>query len=300
MSESSVKTSAPGSLMLFGEHAVLQKNHAISSAIDKRVFVQVKKRSDDIVKIQSSLGQIETSRHALTPCKPFTFVIQALLSQNITSGVELEITSEMSPLFGLGTSAAVTVATLKAVTALFDKPIDLLTQSIAVIRAVQSRGSGADVAASLHGGTVFYEMEPAQITSLPLDFDLTVVYSGSKMATPDVINIVLDAQKKRPELYEHLFTAMDKVTLEAKNERDLKALGELFNHYQGLLDTLGVNNAALSEIVYKLRMQPEILGSKISGSGLGDSAIGLGKAKNFQSSFPLLSLSLSKEGARFE
>jgi mevalonate kinase len=156
----------------------------------------------------------------------------------------------------------------------------------------------------VYGGTVFYEMQPAKITDLPVHFDLTVLYSGSKMATPEVIKIVLEAQKKRPELFEYLFTAMDKITLEAKDETDLKALGELFNLYQGLLDTLGVNNAALSEIVYKLRAHPGILGSKISGSGLGDCAIGLNRAgfvsTGFESAFPLLALSLSKEGARFE
>lgn len=289
--------------MLFGEHAVLQKNHAISIAIDKRIYVEAKKRTDDAVIIKSSLGTYSGSRHSLIPQKPFSFVLEAIKSQNIPQGLELEIHSEMSPLFGLGTSAAVTLATIKALSLVFNLEIDLFTESLQVIRSVQKRGSGADIAASLYGGTVFYQMEPCCIVPLNLLFDLTVIYSGSKMATPDVIDKVLGAQQKHAALFDLLFTAMDKITLDAKEaalQGNLKAIGELCNLYQGLMDALGVNTQALSEIVYDLRKAPDILGSKISGSGLGDCAIGIGRAQNLQTRFPILTVSLTSCGVLVE
>jgi mevalonate kinase len=59
--------------------------------------------------------------------------------------------------------------------------------------------------------------------------------------------------------------------------QDWTTLGLMMNTAQGLLDALGVNNAALARIVYDLRADAGILGSKISGSGLGDCAVGLGR-----------------------
>ena len=43
------------------------------------------------------------------------------------------------------------------------------------------------------------------------------------------------------------------------------------------MDSLGVNNKKLSQLVYSLREEPEIKASKISGSGLGDCVYGIGK-----------------------
>jgi len=43
------------------------------------------------------------------------------------------------------------------------------------------------------------------------------------------------------------------------------------------MDALGVNDATLSEMIWRLRAQPTILGAKISGSGLGDCVLGLGE-----------------------
>ena len=63
---------------------------------------------------------------------------------------------------------------------------------------------------------------------------------------------------------------------QALKNNNLQALGELFNIHQGLQDALGTCNLPLAEIVYKLRADPNIYGSKISGSGLGDCVIALG------------------------
>ncbi len=62
----------------------------------------------------------------------------------------------------------------------------------------------------------------------------------------------------------------------AVDSADWSQLGQLMNLYQGLMDALGVNDATLSEMIWRLRAQPGILGAKISGSGLGDCVLELG------------------------
>jgi mevalonate kinase len=77
-----------------------------------------------------------------------------------------------------------------------------------------------------------------------------------------------------------MFDTMDQCTMNAADAvamQDWKTFGQMLNIAQGLMDALGVNNSALSKIIYDLRADPAILGAKISGSGLGDCAVGLGR-----------------------
>ena len=69
---------------------------------------------------------------------------------------------------------------------------------------------------------------------------------------------------------------------------------------QGLMDALGVNNAKLAELVFALRADPKIHGSKISGSGLGDCVVGLGKAMRTDWGVPALAVKVDPDGARVE
>ena len=290
--------------MLTGEHAVLHGKHALCASVNGRITAKLTPRYDDTITITSSLGTHETSRFKITVKPPFTFICDAIYSCKhlLPSGFDLEITSEISPLFGLGTSAAVTVSTIGALLSWLQGSYthdELFIKSVQTIRNVQKRGSGADVAASVYGGCVLYKMDPLTIEPIDAQFDLTVIYSKSKMKTPEVIKVVQENMKHAPKLFETLFSAIDDVTLEAKRalkDKNLKRLGKLFNIHQGLHDALGVNSHTLSEIVYALRDDEKILGAKISGSGLGDCVIGLGKAENFTLDYPILNVQMSKKG----
>ena len=63
-------------------------------------------------------------------------------------------------------------------------------------------------------------------------------------------------------------------------QKDWQKLGEVFNIQQGLMEALNVSNAQLQTLINDLRSDKSILGAKISGSGLGDCVVGLGRAKN--------------------
>ena len=51
-----IPSSAPGSLMISGEHAVLHGRHALVGAVDQRVRVMLTPRADDTIRICSALG----------------------------------------------------------------------------------------------------------------------------------------------------------------------------------------------------------------------------------------------------
>ena len=124
------------------------------------------------------------------------------------------------------------------------------------------------MAASVFGGVIAYRMKPLAIRKLHTTPSISVVYSGHKEPTVEVVKVVEELRKAQPKLFNVLFDLVDKSVPEATaaiESRNWSALGQILNLNQGLMDAMGVNTPALSEIVFALRSQPGILGAKISG-----------------------------------
>ncbi|MCO5043659.1 MAG: GHMP kinase [Kiritimatiellae bacterium] len=303
-----ISASAPGSLMLLGEHAVLHGHRALVAAVDQRLRVALSPRNDRTIEITSALGQHRTELETLEHHPRFHFVMEAIRRQapTLPCGFSLQIESDFSHTIGFGSSAAVTVATVATLRAFARTPTDpdaVRDESIAVIRAVQGRGSGADVAASTHGGIVAYRAEPREVRVLTAQFDLCAVYSGYKTPTPEVISRVEELWADQPEALQHLYALINEnveTGIAALEANDLRALGASLNAGQLLMDRLGVNTPELAAIVDALQADPGIHGAKISGSGLGDCAIGLGAPQAAHLPSPPIPASIAPAGFRIE
>lgn len=281
-----VQASAPGSVMVAGEHAVLHGRLALCAAVNRRLSVTLTPRRDGKIKIVSALGSRTIALSALTVSPPFEFITAALVpaAASLGGGLELRVDSEFRHDLGLGSSAAVTVATVAALDAWRGATLDrtdLLLRVRNLIRAVQGRGSGADVAASVMGGVVAYRTEPLECRVVASEIPLVVVYSGSKEKTATVIAQVEARRTAHADVFEGLFAVMEHVSRDAEQAilaGDWVQAGALMNMGQGLMEAMGVGTSRLAELVYALRARPGIHGAKISGSGLGDCVIGLGDA----------------------
>ena len=304
-----IRVSAPGSLMLLGEHAVLHGRRALVCAINKRIAVTLSALDGPVLRIQSALGEYEEPLELLSDHPDFRFVLDAVKQYPLEQGIELTIESEFPADIGFGSSAAVTAATHAAlmqilrgqpvhcniqrgenVTMYGLTPHEVFKRSLATIRRVQGRGSGADVAASVFGGVIAYRADPLEMKrvgseriisddrsdSPSIHFPLTAVYSGSKMKTADVIRLVEERRKADPEKYERIFSEMDASVGAVLS--DFSCLGEMLTKNQKLMEEMGLCNDALADIIAEFRR----LGvpAKISGSGLGDCAVGLGRFPN--------------------
>jgi len=280
------KTSAPGSLMLLGEYAVLDGKPALVCAVNKRIHVTLTPRPDDIIEIQSSLhGHYATDLASLVIEKPFQFVLGALkqCQGKLRRGCDIHIESEFSDKIGLGSSAAVTVATLAAIMAWLDvkiTPLDLIRQGRNVVRAVQGVGSGADIAASVYGGVVAYQAQPLQAERFAVTHPLTALYAGFKTPTVDAIKQVQQQFMTLPNLFKSITNSIGQCAadgIQMVRKDDWIKLGDIMTTQQGMMQSLGVSSPLLHEMTETLRTQSTILGAKISGSGFGDCVIGLGK-----------------------
>lgn len=310
------RASAPGSLMLMGEHSVLRGQPALVCAIDRRMTVELRPREDDLVQLHSGLGEHVMHVGDWLGHDRFRFVVGALRAckdglEALKTGFDLDIKSGMSHQMGLGSSAAVTVATLAAVAAAGgagEEAFDAATGALdagwlarvgkdVVLKVQGGRGSGADVAASAYGGMLRYFMDGGETLKLPVAPELTLLFSGYKTPTPEVIALVEESRRQD----EAVFDAIDELVgdvvrraFEAAVGGDLEAVGRMMNVNHGLMDAMGVNDAKLSELTYALRDDPNVLGSKISGSGLGDCVVGLGKA--MRRDFGAVSLDVKVDG----
>lgn len=291
------KAIVPGSLMLFGEHAVLFGKTALVSAIDKYITVALILRDDDVIHIKSlALGEYVSNLRELDVVDDFKFVLTAIKSNlaDLKCGFDLLIESDFSHTVGFGSSAAVTVATVAvlryAVDGAAPDEMQLFQEAFRVVQHVQQVGSGADVAASVFGGVLAYRRDcksligDLSIKKLSNLIPLTVVYSGCKVKTPIVIKQVQELRSKHLLIFDHIYELFEQCVVEAERaieNLDLERLGELMNIHQGLQDAIGVNNSRLAELIFALRGRKEIKGAKISGAGLGDCVIGLGRIDDF-------------------
>jgi len=280
------KASAPGSLMLLGEYAVLSGKHALVCAVDKRITVTLTPREDERIEIQSALlGTYSTELSQLKIEKPFQYVLGALkhYQAKLKRGCDMVIESDFSDQVGLGSSAAVTVATLAALVSWIGirmLPIDLVRQGRNIIRAVQGMGSGADVAASVYGGMVGYQAQPLLAEKFSVAYPITVLFSGSKTPTPEAVSKVHEYFSAYPNIFRELTNSIGQCALDGMlcvRRGEWEKLGHIMNMQQGLMEALGVSTPLMREMIDHLRQQSGVRGAKISGSGLGDCIIGLGE-----------------------
>lgn len=273
-----IEASAPGTLFLMGEHAVLHGHRAITAAVDQRLNVRMESRFDHKVIINSVLGIYESDLKNLVDDDRFRFILSAIkeYQSELEGGFELTIASSFSHKVGLGSSAAVTVAVCGALHQWVHGDYslaDIFKSAITVMRDVQDgKGSGADIAACIHGGVVAYRVDPLQIQPLKGVPQIQLFFSGYKMKTPDVIAKVNAAGSSQQHTYQQLYNLMGEVTDQAIGAIDTEnwsQFGQLMNTYQGLMDALGVCDRTLANMIYGLR-EKGALGAKISGSGLGD------------------------------
>ncbi|MBN7276530.1 phosphomevalonate kinase [Lactobacillus acetotolerans] len=172
---------APGKLYIAGEYAVLEQDcPAILVAVDQ--FIRV-----SITKSKTSTGLIHSKQYSQDSIhwvrrgskmvidnrdNPFEYILSAIsfterfcIEQNIKMKVyDLHINSELDSAdgkkYGLGSSAAVTVATVKAILRFYGVPFsnELVYKLSAVSHySVQGNGSAGDIAASVYGGWLAYQ-----------------------------------------------------------------------------------------------------------------------------------------------
>ena len=240
-----VKTSAPGKLMLFGEQAVVYGYPCIVTSVSSRIYVEIEKSGNFLV----DATQVKNHRFIEETVKIFC------KKYNVSNNVLIKTYSDFSSKFGLGSSSAVTVATIRALSQFYQIKIskkEIFDLGYRVVKQVQGVGSGFDIAAATYGRTIYFVtggkvIEPLSVKNL----SLIIGYSGTKADTTSVVNN-LKLRIKNSELkYTKIFEIIKKIVEKAKIalvNGDWKTTGELMNQNHKLLQKLGVSTVKLDKM----------------------------------------------------
>jgi mevalonate kinase len=250
-----------------------------------RAHVTVERIEENIVKVISrELGEATYGEHEeedrLYPV--YIAAREVVQRSGEPTGLKITVESDIPPGAGMGSSAAVAVATVAATAKLLGltlTPDEVAQSALAAEVVVHGKPSGIDPTVSSYGGAILFKKgdKPKRINA---DFDqirLVLADSGIQRSTGKLVSKVLETKKKFPGILEPLYrsaTELVEKTREALENGDFATVGELMNINHGLLSALGVSNAKLEELVYAAR-EAGALGSKITGAGGGGMVLAL-------------------------
>jgi mevalonate kinase len=273
-------TSAPGKLILFGEHAVVFGEPALSTAINLRTEVLARPYMDWLAN-GASLDE------------PKYRYVKAAVRQVWKDGpLWIEIRSMIPTGAGLGSSAAVTVASLGALHELqggFDPPA-IAREAFDIELEVQGGASPIDTSTATAGGSILVRPDEGKDLlwsirrktrqwclhrcALPA-ITFVVGHTGVSAATGPLVARVrerVDASPKAAAMVQEI----GQITVDglaALQRHDLATAGALMNRNHELLNALGVGHPMLDRLVAAARKHS--YGAKLTGAGGGGSMFAL-------------------------
>ncbi|MCH2407382.1 MAG: mevalonate kinase, partial [Candidatus Nitrosopelagicus sp.] len=282
--------SAPGKIILFGEHFVVHGTPAILAAIDKRVTVTSTFTENKILKINSQLGTLEvpiSSSHekAKSEFKPFIYLANKMInSHQDVNGLEITINSDIPIGVGLGSSSACCVAATASISGLFKElsSEENLKMSIEAEKTIFPDTSGADCTVCTYGGIIEYDkINGSEKNTDASNLNLLIVNSMIPHSTKRSVEKVSKFKESNEDRFSQLCVSETKligeVNLALKN-KDLITLGLKMSENQKYLEEIQVSNDTLHDMISSLK---EIsLGAKITGAGDGGCIIALVKDEN--------------------
>jgi mevalonate kinase len=272
--------SAPGKVILAGEHFVVNGAYSVAAAVDKRVGVTISEISgESYIASGDRKSKLEAIDGRFSVPKAILDNLREQSKSRVKIGVS--ISSQIPSGSGLGSSAAVSVATSAAGLKFFGLDTDYKSVFDAAIlgeKKVHGNPSGIDVEASIRGGMVLFSRtagtRPIQLSHA---LQLLVVYSGKPRRTGILISKVAEKKRRFPHFFDRLTNAVSFVSLavvDAITAGDLPRLGAFMNISQTALNWIGVSTPLLDRMLEELATRG-VLGVKLTGAGGGGSVIAL-------------------------
>jgi mevalonate kinase len=267
-----IACSAPGKIYLFGEHAVVYGESAICCAVDLRT--RVKAEISDTIRISSVLGDtgIDYGKYPYV-----STVIEKMSEIADIKGVNLHIESNIPVGSGLGSSAAVTIATIQALNMLFGYGLqleDIASLGHSIERKIQGAASPTDTYVSTMGGVI---MVPMKKKLDIIDCGIVIGNTGRFSSTRQLVSNVALLKKHYPEIIDPILSTIGKISITGEElviKKEYESIGNLMNINQGLLDAIGVSSSELANLIYAAR-NSGAYSAKITGAGGGGCMVAL-------------------------
>ena len=274
-----------GKAILMGEHAVVYGAHAIAAPIPLAVEARVTGVEEGLYLsiprwgVEHRMEADPAKRHSFE--KPAARILEKL--GLLERAMRIEVFPNLPRAQGLGGSAAVAVAIIRALDQRFDLGLtedDVNDLAFDAEKLAHGNPSGIDNAVATYGEMLLFRRdEKPMIERLHLEHPLKFVIgmTGVESMTAKMVAKVRTGWERNRALYDRIFSDIDRLTLralEALKSNNLDLLGEMMNVCQGLLNALQVSTWQVEELI-EIARENGALGAKLTGAGGGGSIIAL-------------------------
>ncbi|TPR25547.1 mevalonate kinase [Apilactobacillus micheneri] len=288
-------------IILMGEHSVVYNQPAIALPIPK-IELKIKINEIDAGQLLNSkyyIGPIQKVPNDLLGIKNLVNTILTKINKTDES-FEMTIDSEIPSERGMGSSAATSIAIIRALYNYFDTNIskeELLKLSDVEETITHGNPSGLDSATTGADNPVwFIRNDTLEEINFNLNATLVIADSGIKGRTDIAINYVkqqlINDNKRTQKSINKIGNLVTKARQDIEKNNP-EELGILMSENQKELKNLKISNSKIDELVEIANINGS-LGTKLTGSGLGGCIIALARNNNEAES---IANALTKAGA---
>jgi mevalonate kinase len=296
--------SAPGKIILFGEHAVVYGRPALAVPVTQvQATVTVSENSRGGVWIEAPNINLSSELSGLAPDHPLAAVINSVFSAlRIVRppACTVYIQSTIPVAAGLGSGAAVSVAILRALSAFLGAPLpDGRVNKLAFEAEKLHHGtpSGIDNSVVTYARPVYFiKGRPVKYFRVGAAFTIVIGDTGISAPTKESVEAVRKLRDADPPRWEKIFDRVGEIVWDARQaiERgDTAELGVLMDANHALLQEMTVSSVELDELIDTAH-KSGALGAKLSGGGRGGNMLALIPKENA----PALAEALLSAGAK--
>lgn len=272
-----VTVSVPGKIHVMGEHAVVYGKPALIAAINRRLRVTILEKSNPVHKENITIrAQDDDSyiRHALEVCRQ-------QLSLTTLPSMDIEVTSDLKPGYHLGSSAAIAVAVVGALSFFAKKiwnPMQINMIAYEVEKKQHGNPSGGDNTTVCMGGMVWFRRELEFLKSIwqipglstsSLNGNFYLIDTGRpKESTGDMVSLVRKRYERFPVKMTGVFDENERQTkriAQALKESDHGVFLDALSKGERTLEQMGVVSAYAQTVIGAIQHAGG--GAKILGGG---------------------------------
>lgn len=286
------QATAPGKVILFGEHAVVYHRPAIAVPVGnvRAIATLASADADDGFKIVAPDLDREYYLQQAGADDPLATVIRLTLQHLHQIGLPaatLTVNSSIPLGRGLGSGAAISTAIARVLGQYFDQilpPAELSNLVYEVEKIYHGTPSGIDNTVIAFEQPVYFSKgRPIQRLEVGQSFTLVIGDTGRVAPTHHVVGDLRQRWQAEPELYEGYFDEIGAIAAQSRLAIEqelfpLAAIGKLMDQNQELLERIGVSSPQLERLIAAAR-QAGALGAKLSGAGWGGNMIALVRAE---------------------
>ena len=309
-----MKASAPGKIILFGEHAVVYGRPALAVPVTQvHADVEVSDSTHAGIWIEAPDVNLHAELNTLPSDHPIASVIHNFLFLSRVSpfpSLDIRISSTIPVASGLGSGAAVTVALVRALSLHLNHPMtdeEINAFAYEIEKLHHGTPSGIDNTVVTHARPVYFIKHPpspggrgagGEVETFTVGQPFTIVIGDTGISAPtkDSVADVRRLWMNDKARWETVFDKIGEIAFTARRAIEAgksEMLGELMDENHALLQKLTVSSPELDRLVEAAR-DAGAMGAKMSGGGRGGNMIALVKPELAES----VSLSLKDAGAR--